>query len=36
VAFVFRAPGVLDREELEDLFKSIDPKLHGAVDWASS
>ncbi|MGQ9592727.1 MAG: hypothetical protein ACUVYA_20815, partial [Planctomycetota bacterium] len=36
VAFVFRAPGELDREELESLFKDIPPKLQGAVDWESS
>ena len=36
VAFVFRAPGQLDREELEDLFKDIPPKLQGAVDWESN
>jgi len=36
VGFVFRAPGILDREEMEELFKSIDPKLQGAVDWVSS
>ncbi len=36
VAFVFRAPGELDREELEALFKDIPPKLQGAVDWESS
>jgi hypothetical protein len=33
VAFIFRAPGKLDREELENLFKDIPPKLQGAVDW---
>lgn len=36
VAFVFRAPGALDREELEELFKDIPPKLHGAPDWESN
>jgi len=36
IAFVFRAPGVLDREEMEELFRSLDPKLQGAVDWSSS
>jgi hypothetical protein len=36
VAFVIRAPGGLDREELEALFKDIPPKLQGAVDWESS
>ena len=36
VAFVFRAPGKLDREELEGLFKDIPPKLQGAVDWESN
>jgi hypothetical protein len=35
-AFVFRAPGKLDREQLELLFKDIPPKLQGAVDWESS
>src|SRR5262249_29551148 len=35
-SFVFRAPGKLDREELEQLFKDIPPKLQGAVDWESS
>jgi len=33
VAFIFRAPGKLDREQLEGLFKDIPPKLQGAVDW---
>ncbi len=36
VAFVFRAPGELDREAMEGLFKDIPPKLQGAVDWESS
>ncbi|HVR75440.1 MAG TPA: hypothetical protein VMT52_13985 [Planctomycetota bacterium] len=36
VAFVFRAPGRLDREEMEALFKDIPPKFQGAVDWESS
>lgn len=36
VAFVFRAPGKLDREELELLFKDIPPKLQGAPDWEQS
>ena len=30
---IFRAPGKLDREQLEGLFKDIPPKLQGAVDW---
>jgi hypothetical protein len=33
VAFIFRAPGKIDREELENVFKDIPPKLQGAVDW---
>ena len=33
VAFIFRAPGKIDREQLEGLFKDIPPKLQGAVDW---
>jgi len=36
VAFVFRAPGQLDREQLEVLFKDIPPKLQGAPDWEQS
>ena len=36
VAFVFRAPGKLDREQLEVLFKDIPPKLQGAPDWEQS
>lgn len=33
VAFIFRAPGKLDREQLENFFKDIPPKFQGAVDW---
>jgi phosphate/sulfate permease len=33
VAFIFRVPGKIDREQLEGLFKDIPPKLQGAVDW---
>jgi hypothetical protein len=36
VAFVFRAPGQLNREQLESLFKDIPPKLQGSPDWESS
>ena len=36
VAFVFRAPGRLDREQLEGMFKDIPPKLQGAPDWESA
>ena len=36
VAFVFRTPGGLDRDEMEGLFKSIAPDLQGAADWVSS
>jgi hypothetical protein len=36
VGFVFRAPGQLDREQLEVLFKDIPPKLQGAPDWEQS
>lgn len=36
VSFVFRAPGKLDREELEQVFKDIPPKLQGPVDWESN
>jgi hypothetical protein len=36
VAFIFRAPQELDREQLEFLFKDIPPKLQGAVDWESN
>jgi len=36
LAFVFRAPGKLDREQLEVLFKDIPPKLQGAPDWEQS
>ena len=35
-AFVFRAPGRLNREQLEELFKDIPPKLQGATDWESN
>lgn len=35
VAFVIRAPKQFEREQLEDLFKDIPPKLQGAPDWES-
>jgi hypothetical protein len=36
VSFVFRAPGQLDREQVEVLFRDIPPKLQGAPDWEQS
>jgi hypothetical protein len=36
IAFVFKAPGEFDPDQLEQLFKDIPPKLQGAIDWESS
>ena len=36
VSFVFRAPGKLDRDQIEERLKEIPASLQGAVDWETT
>ncbi len=36
VAFVFRAPGNLDRDRIEEFLKEVPESLRGTIDWESN